>query len=385
MYDAIVIGVGGMGSATVYHLARAGCRVLGLEQFGVPHAFGSSHGSTRIIRLAYSEGPEYVPLLRAAYRYWRELEEVSGESILQVTGGLDVGPEGSWTIEGSRQSCREHDLAFEELDGAEVNRRFPGYRLPASMRAVYQPDGGYLRSEDAIRAYAAAARALGAVISTGARVLGWERGPGRLRVRTASAVYETRRLVVTAGPWVGGLLPELRRMCRPERQVMLWTAPLRAVAFEPERFPVFNLEAPSGMEAPSGRYYGFPDDRGEGFKIGKYYHLRQSVSDPDRLDRQCHPEDEAVLREGIAAWFPEADGATRRMAACMFTNTPDTDFVLDRCGGADDVFVAAGFSGHGFKFCSVVGRVMAELCLGRSPSWDIGRFRLTPERAAAEA
>ena len=213
--------------------------------------------------------------------------------------------------------------------------------------------------------YAAAGCALGAEISTGARVLGWERGPGGLRVRTASAVYETRRLVVTAGPWVGGLLPELRGMCRPERQVMLWTAPLRAVAFEPERFPVFNLEAPSGTEAPSGRYYGFPDDRGEGFKIGKYYHLRQSVSDPDRLDRQCHPEDEAVLREGIAAWFPEADGATRRMAACMFTNTPDTDFVLDRCGGADDVFVAAGFSGHGFKFCSVVGRVMAELCLGQ--------------------
>ena len=374
MYDAIVIGVGGMGSATVFHLAQSGCRVLGLERFGIPHAFGSSHGSTRIIRLAYSEGPEYVPLLHAAYRYWREIEEVSGESILQVTGGLDVGPAGSWTVEGSRQSCLEHGLAFEELDGAEINRRFPGYRLPDSMRAVYQPDGGYVRSEIAVQAYAAAARALGAEIVTDARVHGWQRDGDGVRVDTADGRYEARKLVITAGPWVGELVPDLRRMCRPERQVMLWTEPLHDTAFDPARFPVFN------MEAPSGRYYGFPDDRGEGFKIGKYYHLRQQVSDPDGLDRNCHPEDEAVLRDAIEAYLPEANGATRRMAACMFTNTPDTDFVLDRLGDANDVFVAAGFSGHGFKFCSVVGRVMADFCLDRPPRWDIGRFRLTPDR-----
>ena len=374
MYDAIVVGVGGMGSATVYHLAQSGCRVLGLERFGIPHAFGSSHGSTRIIRLAYSEGPEYVPLLHAAYRYWREIEEVSGQSILQVTGGLDIGSATSWTIEGSRRSCLEHGLAFEELDGAEVNRRFPGYRLPDSMRAVYQPDGGYVRSEIAIQAYAAAARALGAEIVTDARVRGWRRHGDGVRVDTAHGRYEAAKLVITAGSWVGELVPDLRPMCRPERQVMLWTEPLHDTAFVPERFPVFN------MEAPSGRYYGFPDDRGEGFKIGKYYHRRQQVSDPDRLDRNCHPEDEAVLREGIEAFFPEANGATRRMAACMFTNTPDTDFVLEGVGGADDVFVAAGFSGHGFKFCSVVGRVMADFCLDRPPRWDIGRFRLRPER-----
>ena len=374
MYDAIVIGVGGMGSATLYQLAQSGCRVLGLEQFGIPHAFGSSHGSTRIIRLAYSEGPEYVPLLRDAYRYWRELEEVSGKSILRVTGGLDVGPAGGWTIEGSRQSCREHGLAFEEFDAAEVNRRFPGYRLPDSLRAIYQPDGGYVRSEVAIEAYAAAARALGARIVTEAPVRGWERRPGGLCVHAAGERYETRKLVVTAGPWVGTLLPDLQAVCRPERQVMLWTAPRQADLFEPGRFPVFN------MESPTGRYYGFPDDRGEGFKIGKYYHLRQQVGDPNRLDRECHPEDEAVLREGVAAYFPEANGASRRMAACMFTNTPDTDFILDRAPGMDGVFVAAGFSGHGFKFCSVIGRILADYCLDRPPQWNLGRFRLTPER-----
>ena len=374
MYDAIVIGVGGMGSATLYHLARSGGRVLGLEQFGIPHAFGSSHGSTRIIRLAYSEGPEYVPLLRAAYRYWRELEAVSGRSILQITGGLDIGPEGSWTIEGSRQSCLEHELAFEELGGTEVNRRFPGYRLPDAMRAIHQPDGGYVRSEAAIEAYAAAARAAGTEIVTDAPVRGWERRAAGWRVHAAGERYDARKLAITAGPWVGALVPNLQAVCRPERQVMLWTEPLQADRFEPRRFPVFN------MESPSGRYYGFPDDGGEGFKIGRYYHLRQQVRDPNRLDRECHPEDEAVLREGIAAYFPGANGPTRRMAACMFTNTPDTDFILDRAPGLDGVFVAAGFSGHGFKFCSVVGRVMADFCLDRPPQWDLGRFRLGPDR-----
>ncbi len=373
-YDAIVIGVGGMGSAAVYHLAKSGARVLGLERFEVPNAFGSSHGLTRIIRLAYSEGSHYVPLLRDAYRYWREIEEVSGESILQITGGLDIGPEAGGIVEGSRKSCVEHDLPFEELDSAEVNRRFPGYRLPRNMRAIYQPDAGYLRCEAAISAHAAAARELGAEIVTGVRVRGWETRPGGLRVETDDARYDTRKLVITAGSWVGELLPGLRPVCRPARQVMLWTDPLDPPAFEPARFPVFVLES------PFGNFYGFPDNQGEGFKIGKFHHLRQQVHDPDAMDRECHPEDEAVLREGIEAYFPRANGPVRRMTACMFTNSPDGHFILDRHPDTDEVFFAAGFSGHGFKFCSVVGRIMADFCLERPSPSDLTPFRLTPER-----
>ncbi len=374
MYDAIVIGAGGMGSATLYHLACSGCKVLGLEQFGVPHAFGSSHGSTRIIRLAYSEGNEYVPLLRAAYQYWRELEGASGESILHVTGGLDVGTESSWTINGSRTSCLSHGLDFECLDGAEVSRRFPGYRLPDSMRAIYQPDGGYLLSEVAIAAYVAGARDRGADVRTDTKVLRWEPRASGIRVETSQGTVEATRLVIAAGAWIGDLGRSLRDFCKPERQVMLWTEPLDSTAFEAERFPVFN------MEAPFGRFYGCPDHASEGFKIGKYHHLQQEVQDPGELDRTCHPEDEAALREAIDEYFPQASGPTRRTAACMFTNSPDSDFILDRYPGEDNVFVAGGFSGHGFKFCSVVGKVMAELCIDAAPSWDIRRFTLTSER-----
>ncbi len=376
MYDAIVLGLGGMGSATLYHLATCGCNVLGLEQFGIPHSYGSSHGSTRIIRLAYSEGNEYVPLLRAAYRYWTELEAVSGSRILHRTGGLDIGPVGSWTISGSRESCLHHGLEFEELDGAEVNRRYPGYRLPRSLEAIYQPDGGYVRSENAIEAYVEAARKLGADVITNVEALGWNPHRRGITVRTTTGEFACKRLVVTAGAWTGSLVPALREHCRPERQVMLWTAPLAAAAYLPSRFPVFN------METPLGRFYGFPDHESEGFKIGKYHHLQEAVDRPADLDRNCRADDEAVLRAGIRKYFPQADGPTKRAAVCMFTNTPDRDFVLDRSPGEDGVFVAAGFSGHGFKFCSVIGRVMTELCLDLEPSWDVCRFRLAEQRTS---
>ena len=374
LYDAIVIGVGGMGSGTVYHLAKSGARVLGLERFDIPHTFGSSHGLTRIIRLAYSEGSHYVPLLREAYRLWRELEDVSGESILRVTGGLDIGPPSGGIVRGSRKSCVEQDLSFEELDAGEVNRRFPGYQLPPELGAIHQRDAGYLHSETAISTHVAAARDLGAEIATGVRVLGWERTPAGLRVETDAGRYEARKLVIAAGSWVGDLLPDLGAKCLPVRQVMLWTDPLDPPVFEPDRFPVFVLES------PIGNFYGFPDNRGEGFKIGKFHHLRQDVPDPDAMDRECHPEDEAVVREGIEAFCPRANGPTRRMTACMFTNSPDGHFILDRHPDDEDVFVAAGFSGHGFKFCGVVGRIMADWCLERPPRWDLSPFGLKHHR-----
>ena len=371
MYDAIVIGVGGMGSAALFHLARSGLKVLGIEQFDIPHSYGSSHGSTRIFRSAYSEGAEYVPLLRSAYASWRELEAIAGKSILRLTGGLDIGAAKSWTVEGSRKSCLAHGLEFEELDGGEVNRRFPGYRLPTSARAVYQAQSGYLLSESAIAAYAQAARDRGAEIRVGERVRSWRRDAGGLCVETDAGAYRAARLAITAGSWTGKLCPPLQSLCRPERQVMLWTAPAAPALFAPERFPIFNLEA------PGGRFYGFPDHRGEGFKIGKYHHLRQYVDDPDRVDRECGAADEAVLREAVQEYFPGANGPARRLQACLFTNSPDEHFILDRYPGEADVFVAAGFSGHGFKFCSVIGKIVAEFCLDKPSSWDIRRFRLS--------
>jgi sarcosine oxidase len=374
-YDAIVLGIGGMGSATVYHLAKRGWRILGIEQFSIPHEFGSSHGVTRIIRLAYSEHPSYVPLLRRAYELWREMERTAGEQLLVITGGVDVGGAASETIAGSLRSCREHGLPHEELSAAEMARRFPGYRLPAELMAVYQPDGGFVLPERSIVAHASAARELGAEVHTGERVLEWRAEGTGVRVRTDAGEYRASRLVITAGPWASQLVPALERLAVPERQVLIWTEPRRPEYFALDAFPIFN------MEVEEGRFYGFPVYGVPGFKLGKYHH-RHEQTDPDHVDREIHPEDEQVVREAIRRYFPDADGTTLSTKTCMFTNSPDEHFLLDVHPEWPHVSIAAGFSGHGFKFAPVIGEIMADFAMeGGCARWDLGLFRLGRFRA----
>lgn len=370
MYDAIVIGVGGMGSAAVYHLARRNASVLGLEQFDISHEFGSSHGVSRIIRLAYAEGPFYVPLLRRAYELWRELQDLAGEPLLIMTGGFDAGARDSETVRGVLESCAAHRLPHEVLDPRAVNERFPGYHLGKEMVGVFQQESGFLLSERCIVAYVQAAQALGAEVHGRERVVRWEVADGKVAVTTEKGTYHARKLVITAGPWAASALPELAPVAVPQRQVLIWTQPLRHPEhFALGAFPIFNLEA------PEGKFYGFPIYSVPGFKIGKYYHRNQSV-DPDQMDRDCHPEDEQVLREGIRKYFPDADGPTMAMKTCIFTNTPDTHFILDLHPVHRQVAIAAGFSGHGFKFCSVVGEIMAQLALDGRTALDILPFAL---------
>jgi len=370
MFDVIVIGVGGMGSATVYELARRGVRVLGLEQFEIPHDRGSSHGLSRIIRLAYAEHPFYVPLLRRSYVLWRLLERKTGKRLLITTGGIDAGEPDSDTIRGSLRSCAMHDIPHVVLDARQLTDRHPGYRLPESMVAVYQPDAGLLIPEQCVTSYVAEARRLGAEVHTSERVAEWQVRHHEVQVTTDVATYRASRVILTAGPWVSKLLPMLQSLAIPKRQVMLWTQPLRPEHFTPEVFPIFN------MEGLGGRFYGFPSHGGSGFKIGKYHH-RQEHADPDDVDRECHPEDERVLREGIAAYFPDANGPALAMKVCLFTNSPDEHFILDVHPDHPEVAIAAGFSGHGFKFCSVIGEIMAQLALEGGTSHDIGMFRLS--------
>ncbi len=368
-YDAIVIGVGGMGSATAFHLAARGARVLGLEQFDIAHDRGSSHGVNRIIRLGYAEDPRYVPLLRRAYALWRDLERQTGESLLFITGGLDVGHAGSAFIEGSMRSCRLHDLPHELLDAATVHDRFPGCDFPRDLVSVYQPESGFVMAERTVTLHTELARRLGAEIHTREAVHGWSQEGGHVVVTTDEGQYHARRLVITAGAWASRLVPALAGRAVPERQVLIWTEPRRPELFQLGAFPIFY------MEADAGRYYGFPIHGVPGFKIGKYNHLKQKV-EPDTVDRECHPEDEAVLREGIRRYFPEADGPTLAMKTCMFTNTADEHFVIDHLPDHPEVAIAAGFSGHGYKFCSIVGEVMADLTLDGGTRWNLELFQL---------
>jgi len=368
-YDTIVVGAGSMGSAAIYHLASRQRQVLGLDQFEVPNDRAAYVGVNRIIRLAYAEHPDYVPLLRRAYELWRDLERLVGERLLVITGGIDAGTAAGAIVNGSLLSCKEHNLAHEVLTATELHRRFPGYNLPGDAIAVYQPDGGFLMSERCVVAHLNAAVALGAEVHGRERVRGWEAFDGGVRVTTDRGSYEARALVVTAGPWTARVVPMFAPIVVPERQVLLWADPKRPEHFQPERFPVFN------MEVAEGRFYGFPVYHIPGFKIGKYHHRHERV-DPDSVDRACYPEDEEILREAIRRYFPDADGPTLAMKVCLFSNTPDEHFIIDTLPDAPRIVVAAGFSGHGFKFCSVVGEIVADLVVDGNTRFDLTLFRM---------
>lgn len=369
IYDAIVAGVGGMGSAAAHHLARRGASVLGIEQFDIPHELGSSHGVSRIIRLAYAEHPDYVPLLRRSYELWRELESEAGERLLYTTGGIDAGARKSETVTGSLRACAIHRLPHELLDAKALRARFPGYRLPRTMVGVHQPDAGFLLPERCIVAHVTAAQRGGAEVHARERVTRWRVERNRVIVETDRATYKARKLVITAGPWARTLVPMLKPLAVPERQVLLWAQPRRPELFSIDAFPIFN------METPEGRFYGFPIHSVPGFKIGKYHHRHERVN-PDTMDRECHAEDEAVLRDGIRKYFPDADGPTMAMKTCLFTNSPDEHFILDLHPQHPQVAIAAGFSGHGFKFCSVVGEIMADLALEGRTRLGVEMFRV---------
>ena len=323
-----------------------------------------------IIRLAYAEDLRYVPLLRRAYDLWHELEVISGERLLIQTGGIDAGPADGALVRGSMRSSAQHELPHEVLDAGMLRQRFPGYRLPSHMVAVYQPQSGFLMSQRCIVAHISAALAHGAEVHGREAVTSWEPvdNETRIQVRTADAVYHARSLVLTAGPWSAALVPQLRSVAWPERQVLLWVQPAIPAHFDIKTFPVFY------MEGDEGRFYGFPAYSVPGFKIGKYHHLKEQV-EPDTVDRDCRPQDEAALRDAIRRYFPDADGPTLAMKVCMFTNTPDEYFIIDRHPHARGVAVAAGFSGHGFKFSSVVGEILADLVLDEQTSSDIDLFR----------
>ncbi len=379
-YDVIVVGVGGMGSAACWHLARRGHRVLGLERFDIPHNMGSSHGISRIIRLPYYEDPAYVPLLHRAYELWDEAEQATGETLLVTTGSVDAGPEDDALFQGALASAKLHGLQHEVMTGGEVNARFPGYRLLESARAVFQPQGGLIASERAIVAHVNAAQAAGATIQAREAVLEWTvMASGGVAVRTEKGSYEADRLVLAAGPWMGELAAPLAGRSVAERQVLAWLQPLRPELFTPETFPVFNLQV------EEGRFYGFPVYEVPGFKFGRYHH-RGEISTADAVRREVDAADEALLRQFGERYFPDGSGPTMGLRTCLFTNTADEHFVLDHHPEHQQVVLVSPCSGHGYKFCSVIGEIVADLATGDGTTrHDIGFLRIGRPGLTAQA
>jgi sarcosine oxidase len=366
--DVVVVGLGVMGSAAACHLARRGRRVVGIERFRPGHEHGSSHGATRIIRLGYYEHPAYVPLLRRAYALWRELEASAGRPLLQITGIAEIGRPDGKLVAGTLAAARTHDLPHAVLAAPEFMRRFPAFRIPADCVGVVQPDGGVLAAERAIQAQLDLAQAAGAELRTGETVRAIEPRGGGVQVRTDRDTIEAGSAIIAAGPWLNKLLPDLGAPLRATRQVMAWFEPRDASLFSPGRFPVFMIESARGI------HYGFPLDD-TGVKFAKHHHADETV-DPDACDRSASPADDALIRPMLAECLPAANGRLRQAKICLYTMTPDGDFLIDRLPGAPQIVVASPCSGHGFKFAPVIGEILADLATEGATSHDISRFRL---------
>ena len=365
-FDCIVIGLGGMGSASLFELQKLGLHVLGLEQFSIPHEKGSSHGLSRIIRLAYFEHPSYIPLLKKSYIRWEELEDQSNEELFIKTGSIDASLPNDSIFKGSLKSCIDYQLDHEVLEGPLLKKMFPGYELPKNFKAVYQPDGGILIPEKCITTFSNIARRKGAIIKEGEKVLALEKDPYGVKVITDQSSYISKQAVLTTGAWTSELLPEFKSLLTPVRQVMGWFQPKSEENFLKEVFPVFNL----GIE--EGHFYGFPSLDKTGIKIGKWQH-RHEVASPDNLRTEIDQKDEEVLRDCLFKCFPKANGKLLNAKACMFTNTPDENFLIHQDPKLP-LLSASGFSGHGFKFCSVIGEIVGQLVTNGKTDHNIDLF-----------
>lgn len=368
-YEVIVVGIGGMGSATTYQLAKQGIKVLGLEKFGVAHDLGSSHGLTRIFRFAQYKNPRYVPLMHQAYDLWKTLEEEAEESLIHITGSIDAGHPESDIVRGSKQSCDENGLPYEVLTSAELTARFPGYRLPEDTLAVFQPDGGALLPERCIEQQIKLARRYGAEIHVHEPVIRWDADGEGVKVITEADTYYCDRLIITSGAWSSQLIPQLSGTMEIERQVTGWFEPYRPELFQPERFPVLN------WVYDDKPYYAIPAFGTAGFKFGLNHHLKEIV-DPETMKRDCSDADERVLRPPVEQFFPDAAGQTLALKTCLYSNSVDKDFIVDSHPEYDRVLFAAGFSGHGFKFCSRIGEILAQMAVGTPVSFDLDLFKL---------
>lgn len=384
-YDAVVVGVGGMGSATALELARRGKDVLALERFDIPHSRGSSHGYSRVVSRSFYELPAYMALYDRACEMWETLESEWGTRLFYRQGSLTTGPPGTEIISTAKSTAERFDVPHRLLDPATARAQFPGYRIPDDHEVLVQPDDGYLVPRKGVRACVDLAHHRGAEIHARTAVRDWAPTDGGVRVRFAGPSSNVQAgdtdadgdvrsvtadaLAVTAGPWTPAVVEPTRDVLTAERQVLGRFQPSEPEQFTPDTFPV------SAITTANGQYSAFPIHGSPGVKLARVHHLGETV-DPDRVGTAVTDADESVLRWFGDRYLAGGTGPTMRLETCLYTNTPDGRFIVDTHPAHPQVCFAAGFSGHGYKFCPVVGEILADLALDGRTDHDIGPFGL---------
>jgi len=367
-YDVAIVGLGAMGSAAAHHFARRGARVLGLDRFSPPHTLGSSHGETRIIREAYFEDPRYVPIVQRAYELWRELEAATGEQLMVETGGLMVGPPDGSVVAGAKLSADTHRLPYEWLDGASLRRRFPALAPEEDTAAVWEPRAGVLFPEACVRAHLALAARAGGDLKVDEEVLDWAADGEGFVITTTRGRHRARSVVLAANAWLPRLLPGVALPIEVTRQPLFWFTAHDPQRVAPERLPIYIWE-----RGPELFFYGFPAFEGE-LKVAR--HMGGRISDPETLDRDVGEQEAAPHRAFLDACLPGVAAGFRRGVVCMYANTPDGHFVIDRHPQHPGMLILSACSGHGFKFSSAIGEIAADMLLEGGTRHDLGLFKL---------
>lgn len=365
-FDVIVLGVGSMGAAACYYLAKKGKRVLGLEQFEITHERGSHNGQSRIIRQAYFEHPDYVPLLKKAYHNWRVLEQDTGTTLYHRTGLFYAGMPDSPLIAGTKRSAARYHIPLD-VSAATHEFRFPAFRVPGSFEILFEPDAGFVTPERAILTYAQQALQLGATLRARTPARLWKTTPSHIEIETDSETFTCDALVITAGAWASQLLPELSNRLTVTRQVAAWLEPHVWDKFALGNMPCWLIAPP---EFP-GAFYGFPilpvQQFGGPVGLKVAYHYPGVPVSPEHVHRDNMNHEEAHLTDAIERFLPGGYASTLALKTCLYTNTPDEHFIIDFVPGTDRrVVVAAGFSGHGFKFVAGLGETLADMAINKS-------------------
>ena len=371
IYDAIIIGAGGMGSATAYHLAKSGANVLVLEQFQRGHTFGSSHGETRIIRLFYDK-PFYTELMKTAYKEWRDLESVSGKPLLFITGSVTLGTKGNLYGRAARRSLDAAGVESEWWDATELAERFPQFRVSNDMDILWQKDTGFLHAAECVLTHLQLAEQHGATVREQAPVTAIDWQVDVPVVRTENGSFHGRKIIVTAGAWTESLLSEVNLPLTVTKQQVCYYQPQDTARFQGERFPVFTEATADGEFL-----YGVPYFGRNGLKIGR--HGRGKIVSPETCERVVDADYVAHVDTYVEERIP-ALGKTAHAEVCLYTETSDEDFIIDAHPHCPDLLIVAGFSGHGFKFCPLVGRVLSELAQTGKTIFDIQPFRIDREQ-----
>ena len=369
-YEVAVIGLGAMGSAALFHLARQGLSVIGIERFEMGHDRGSSHGDSRAIRLGYSEHPSYVPLASSRFEVRHIQERLTSAGVLTTTGILEAGHPGSAMLAGSLAACREHDLEFELLDAAEIMRRFPVFDLPESFGGVWQPEGGYVRPDLANRLHVDLARGLKADVRFNTPVTAIETSSAGVRLIVGDDVIEAASVIVCTGAWMSDLIPALKSRLTVQRQALCWYEAKGPSLVAPGALPVFMIDGKDDL------IYGFPDFSGAGMKCASHY-ASGLLAHADDARQDAGAVDELRTRRFLEQYMPMAAGPLKDMKTCLYTMTPDEDFVIDQLPSDPRIVVCSACSGHGFKFASVIGEVLADLATRGETRHDISRFAIS--------